>query len=118
VLERRDVRGGETRPPERDAEPAVSAGGGGAAAELERERAAGHHPAQAGQPEDGRGGNGPEGRPPRFPREERDVVGMQPAAQQGGDRRLGLARRVEERDEQDLGRAVEGAHDSLSATKK
>ena len=33
--------------------PVVPAGRGGTAAELEGERATGHHPAEAGQPEDG-----------------------------------------------------------------
>jgi hypothetical protein len=118
VLERRDVRGGEARAPEGHREAVVPARRRGAAAELEGERAARHHPADPVELEDGRGGGGRGDRLPRFPRQDGDVVGLPPGAQESPDRRLGPARRVEESDEQDLGRALQGAHDSLSATKK
>jgi hypothetical protein len=86
--------------------------------ELGGEGAAGHRPPHAGQPQGSREGDGLEGRPPGFTGENGDVVRSQPAVQQGPRRPLGLVRRVEERDEQDLGRTVEGAHDSLTATKR
>jgi hypothetical protein len=87
-------------------------------AELDRERAAGYRLPHAGQPEGRRKGDGLEGRPPGFTGEKRDLVHAQTAVQQGPRGRLGLVHRVEERDEQDLGRPVEGAHDSLIATKR
>jgi hypothetical protein len=46
------------------------------------------------------------------------VAGVHPGVQDGPGRRLGPARRVEQRDEQDLGGPLEGAHDGLTATKK
>jgi hypothetical protein len=118
ACEARGVRDAQAQAAERGPEPLFPAADGGAVTELDRERAAGHRPPHAGQPEGSREGDGLEGRPPGFTGEKGDVVRAQPAVQQGPRGRLGLVRRVEERDEQDLGRPVEGAHDSLIATKR
>jgi hypothetical protein len=94
------VRDAQAQSAERGAEPPFPAEGGGTMAELDRERAAGQRSSDAGHPEGSRAGGGLEGRLPGFPGEGGDVV------------------RVEERDEQDLGRSVEGTHDNLTATKR
>jgi hypothetical protein len=113
----RRVREAQAEATERQGEP-LGAAHGALGPQLGRECAARHHPAHPGQPERKHTGDGLEGRPPRLSGEDRDVVGVEAAVQEGPRRRLGPARRVEERDEQDLGRTGEGAHDSPTATKK
>ena len=115
-LQARDVRRAQAHAPQRGAKsPELTdrAGGG-----RPGDHAPGHDPTDTRQPENGARGDGPENRPPGLTGEDRDTARVEPAVQEGPRRRLGPVRRVEQRDEQDLGRPLEGAHDGLTATKK
>jgi len=118
TLEAGHFREAQANSAERDAEPRGPGDVHRSGPELDGEGAAGPEPAEAGQLEDEGVGDGPEGRPPRVPGEERQVVRVEPAVQEGPRGRLGPARRGEGREEQDLGRPLEGAHAGLTATKK
>jgi hypothetical protein len=115
-LQARDVRRAQAHAPQRGAEsPEITdrAGGG-----LPGDHAPGHDPTDTRQPENGALGDGPESRPPGFTGEDRDVACVEPAVQEGPRRRLGPVRRVKQRDEQHLGRPLEGAHDGFTATNR
>jgi hypothetical protein len=116
LLQPRDIRRAQAHPPQRGAEPpelTERAGG-----HLPGEHAPGHDPTDTRHPENGALGDRPEDRPPGGTGEDRDVARVESAVQEGPRRCLGPVRRVEQRDEQDLGRVFEGAHDGLTATKK
>ena len=116
LFQARDVGRAQAHAPQCGAEPPeITDRAGG---DFPGEHAPGHDPTDTRQPENGARGDGPENRPPGLTGEDRDTARVEPAVQEGPRRRLGPVRRVEQRDEQDLGRVFEGAHDGLTATKK
>jgi len=115
-LQARDVRRAQAHAPQGGAEPPELTDRAGG--DFPGEHAPDHDPTDTRQLENGGPGDGSANRPPAFTSEERDTACVEPAVKEGPRRRVGPVRHVEQRDEQDLGRPLEGAHDGLTATKK